>query len=66
MANNKTFPCKGCPNRAEGCHGYCSEYKRAKAKYDKAKEEKNRFADVDDFIIRSTIKHANSSKRIWR
>ena len=39
MAEKAKFPCKNCEKRYVGCHGSCNEYKEAKEKNDKEKEE---------------------------
>lgn len=35
-----SFTCKGCPNRAPGCHDKCEKYLREKAEHDAMKQKK--------------------------
>ena len=34
-----SFSCKGCPERAPGCHDHCEKYKKEKAEYLARKEQ---------------------------
>lgn len=57
------FPCKNCQKRTMNCHSTCKEYKETKALLDKAKEEKRRYSDSDDFIFKSIAKKSKNIKR---
>ncbi len=37
-----TFTCKGCPNRAPGCHDHCEKYQDEKAEYEARKDQLNK------------------------
>ena len=37
-------PCKGCPDRAVGCHGQCGRYAEYRGERDKIKSKKEREA----------------------
>lgn len=65
---NKIFPCKGCTNRAVGCHTYCEDYNKAKANYEKEKEEERVQKDIDNFLIESTLKRTDyyKSQKIYK
>lgn len=60
---NKNFPCKGCTNRAVGCHSYCEDYNRAKADYEEEKENEKIQADIDKFLVQSALKRVDYYKR---
>lgn len=55
MVSKEKFPCKNCDKRYVGCHGSCEEYKEAKKKNDKEREEirylKKRESDARGFAI---------------
>ena len=61
----KNFPCKNCKNRAAGCHSYCDDYNKAKINYEKEKEYEQRLRNVDDFIIKSTIRKNTINRKIY-
>lgn len=64
---NKNFPCKYCNNRAMNCHSYCEDYNKAKADYEKEKEEERLYSDIDRFLVYSTIERISKSnhKKIY-
>ena len=62
------YPCKGCTDRAVGCHSTCQKYLDAKAEYERKKEAiRKAKAEGNDFVgfkvntIRETVK--KSGKR---
>ena len=48
-------PCMDCPDRHEGCHGKCEDYKAYKAAKEKARENERKSKDVfkDYCIVRA-------------
>lgn len=44
-------PCKDCPDRHPGCHGQCEAYKAFRAQRDAAIAEKQKDADVLNYVI---------------
>ena len=59
----KTPPCKGCPERAERCHGKCTKYGAWKTDLDAENERKRKKKDADgstyDYIRRLRKYHWN-------
>lgn len=59
----KVFPCKNCTKREAGCHSYCSEYKKAKADYEKEKENERAEEAAARFIADSVKRLSNIRKK---
>ena len=57
-----SFPCKGCENRAVGCHDHCDAYKKAKEIHEGYKEVDRKNGEAYGYIAEN--KHKKMMK--WK
>lgn len=53
------YPCKGCTERYRACHDSCEKYLAVKEKNDAAREAKQKYYDINDYIVGTIRKQQN-------